>query len=53
MDRIKRTDHALGGRPSAGGARGPRRGRAVVIAVVPGALAVWLAYQLIRTARVG
>jgi hypothetical protein len=53
MDRIKRQiTRWVDGRPPAELA--VRAAGVVVIAVVPGALAVWLAYQLIvRTARAG
>jgi hypothetical protein len=50
MDRIKRQiSQWVEGRPPAELAA--RAAGAIVIAVVPGALAVWVAYRLIRTAR--
>jgi hypothetical protein len=50
MDRIRQQiTRWVDGRPPAELA--VRAAGAVVIAVVPGALAVWVAYRLIRTAR--
>ena len=52
MDRIKRQiTRWVDGRPTAELAA--RAAGAVAIAVVPGALAVWIAYRLIRSARAG
>ena len=52
MDRIReQITRWLDGRPPAELAA--RAAAAVVIAVVPGAFTVWLAYRLIRTARIG
>jgi hypothetical protein len=52
MERIKRQiTRWVEGRPPAELAA--RAAGVVVIAVVPGALALWLAYRIIRSARAG